>query len=378
MSAGDFPPEILVEVLHRLPVKSLVKFTSVSKAWNSLITNQTFIFDHLNRTIQASNGNGSLFLQLHHQTIECSDPYFDHHEEFYSLDSDNQQIDHFSVERFPLSRLIVWGRSTVVGSCDGLICVFDSSLCHSDTLIIWNPSIRKYMVLPEPIVTCMTGNNPLLFGFGFDSRNKDYKVIRIFPQVEVYSLASRSWKNITNRAPPFLHCKPPQKTTQVFVNGVVHWVVCRRCNGQIQNFILTFDVVEEMFGELMLPPHLRESTSVLSVLEGGKYLSVLHSHSEANQGCFRIWIMREYGVVETWSELFCFDSDHYRNNILDVLALASNGKVVLSLRKGTIVLFDPTTELLNPLGDGKHFRAFIGSYVQSLVLIKEEPHFLSY
>ncbi|KAK4276223.1 hypothetical protein QN277_019193 [Acacia crassicarpa] len=88
--------------------------------------------------------------------------------------------------------------------------------------------------------------------------------------------------------------------------------------------------------------------------------------------------MREYGVVKSWSELFCFDSDHYRNNISDVLALASNGKVVLSLRKGTIVLFDPTTEFLNPLGDGKHFRAFIGSYVQSLVLINKEPHFLSY
>ncbi|KAI9077787.1 hypothetical protein K1719_040273 [Acacia pycnantha] len=133
-----------------------------------------------------------------------------------------------------------------------------------------------------------------------------------------------------------------------------------------------------MFGELMLPPHLRESISVLSVLEGGQYISVLHPHSEANQGFLSIWIMREYGVVESWSELFCFDSDRYRNNISDVLALGSNGKVVLSLRKGAIVLLDPTTELLNPLGDGKHFRAFIGSYVQSMLLINKEPHFLSY
>ena len=47
--SDEFPPEILVEIFHRLPLKSLVKFTSVSKSWYSLITDNTFIFDHLNQ-----------------------------------------------------------------------------------------------------------------------------------------------------------------------------------------------------------------------------------------------------------------------------------------------------------------------------------------
>ncbi|KAI9075267.1 hypothetical protein K1719_042768 [Acacia pycnantha] len=99
------------------------------------------------------------------------------YEEFYSLYLHNQQIDHFSVERFPLSRLLqLYDYSTVVGTCDGLVCITDYQI------LIWNPSIRKYMVLPEPILTYSTVNGQhegyQLFGFGFDSKNKDYKVIR--------------------------------------------------------------------------------------------------------------------------------------------------------------------------------------------------------
>ncbi|KAI9077736.1 hypothetical protein K1719_040222 [Acacia pycnantha] len=352
--SGDFPPEILVEILQRLPVKSLVKFTSVCKAWNSLITDQTFIFDHLNQTIQASNGNGSLFLQLYRRTREAGNECFDY-EEFYSLYSHNQQIDHFSVERFPLSRLFqLYDYSTVVGTCDGLVCVADYSILDLATLLIWNPSIRKYMVLPEPILTYSTGNRQheryqLFFGFGFDSKNKDYKVIRFVnlgdkenvPQVEVFSLASRSWRSIPIRVAPFLLSQYLRNIPQVFVNGVVHWVVSRRCDDHILNFILSFDVVEETFGEVT------------------------------------IWVMKEYGVVGSWNEVFRCDLNVY-GGISTVLALCANGKVVLRLYSGDVVLLDPVTELVKPLTDRKCFHAFAGSYVKSLVFINGEPDVLSY
>ncbi|KAK4253322.1 hypothetical protein QN277_010645 [Acacia crassicarpa] len=313
--SGDLPPEILADILHRLPVKSLVKCTIICKDWNSFITDRTFIFDHLNQTIQASSGNDWLFLQLYHRMPTW-------YEEFYSLYSHNQQIDHFSVKRFPLSSLLhPYDHSTVVGTCDGLVCITDSQIYHMATLLIWNPSIRKDMIISEPILTSGTDNaqhegyQPIkpLYGFGFDSKNKGYKVIRLaalfgkktcdsltkenIPQVEVFSLASRSWRSIPFTASPFLLPDLFWNIPQVFLNGVVHWVVSWRCDDHILNFILTFDVVEETFGELTLPQLLRESTTELSILQGGASLCVLHAFYVEDDHFFSIWVMTEYGVV---------------------------------------------------------------------------------
>ncbi|GMP76920.1 hypothetical protein CsSME_00033389 [Camellia sinensis var. sinensis] len=45
----SFPDEILVEVLLRLPVKSLCRIRCVSKPWLSLISDHHFIKTYLNR-----------------------------------------------------------------------------------------------------------------------------------------------------------------------------------------------------------------------------------------------------------------------------------------------------------------------------------------
>ncbi|ESQ45536.1 hypothetical protein EUTSA_v10011073mg [Eutrema salsugineum] len=46
-------PYVLVEdILQRLPVKSLLRFISVSRLWNSTIKSQYFASKHLSRTQQ--------------------------------------------------------------------------------------------------------------------------------------------------------------------------------------------------------------------------------------------------------------------------------------------------------------------------------------
>ncbi|KAK4253323.1 hypothetical protein QN277_010646 [Acacia crassicarpa] len=386
---GDLPPEVLVDILHRLPFKSLMKCTNVCKDWNSLITDQTFIFDHLNQTIQASKGNGWLFLQLY---LEMGARIQDiHYEEFYSLYSHNH-YEEFFADRFPPSSILhSYDHSTVVGTCNGLVCITGDPMHDIATFLIWNPSIRKYMVISEPILTSGAGNGQheeyqfSLYGFGFDSKNKDYKVIRLVtllskenvPQVEVFSLASRSWRSIPFIASPFLLPELLWNIPQVFFNGVLHWVVSRRCDDRILNFILTFDVVEETFGELTLPQHLRESTSKLSILQGEDSLCVLHAYHVEDDLFFSIWVMKEYGVVGSWNEVYSWDS-HLYEGIFTVLALCADGKVVLLLDSGDVVLLDPVTQLVKSLTDLKWLNAFAGFYVESLVFIKREPDVLSY
>ncbi|XP_028764511.1 F-box/kelch-repeat protein At3g23880-like [Neltuma alba] len=389
--AGDLPPEIMVEILQRLPPKSLVRFRAVCKTWNSLITNPSFISDHLNRTAQPRNGNNFLLLQIDRPSSGQPSTHTNDYQEFYSFYSYNQLANSFSSDRFSFTpRFRLYGYSTVVGTCNGLVCFAQHSIIYFTTLIIWNPSLRKYVNLRRPIIP-RSGHihehrqYRVLYGFGFDSMNMDYKVVRLVtlnnerdnPQVEVYSLASASWRSISVRVPLFFLPAHLRRTTQMFVNGALHWVVSRKYGDQVQNFILSFDVVQETFGELMLPRQLNESPLILSILEGGHLLAVLHTYSKKNMKFFSIWVMKEYGIVESWTEVLRRDLNRY-GGIMTVLGLTGNGKVVLRLCSGAIVLLDPVDDLVKSLGDQEYFHAFAGPYAESLFFINKKTNVLSY
>ena len=71
------------------------------------------------------------------------------------------------------------------------------------------------------------------------------------------------------------------------------------------NFILCFDVNDERFREIMLPDNYLDGYSPdlcyfeqLVVIKGLLGLVVFHHLSDV---CL-IWVMREYGVVESWTQ----------------------------------------------------------------------------
>ncbi|KAI9090118.1 hypothetical protein K1719_028814 [Acacia pycnantha] len=383
-----FPSEILVEILLRLCPKSLVKCTCVCKSWRALITHRRFISDHLSRSLQLDHrNNGSLFLHLYRREREDA---VNCYAEFYSVYLGNQQVDGLSRSKFPLSHLFLEKYSRVIGACNGLVCLGDCRAVDGANHIIWNPSIRRYVVLPKPRVILSDyreeRHHRVFFGFGFDSRNDDFKVVRLLsskrqdtPEVEVYSLSTNCWRSINTRVPPFLVATNVWKTSHMFVNGVIHWVVNSRINGGIRNFILTFDLVEETFGELMLPKLLEESPFMVSILTGSDSLAVVlrKDSAEFDGTVFSIWLMKEYGVVESWAETYHFDSSRF-GGISRVLALSSSGEVVLQSWSDAIVLLDPKRESTKHLGLCGFFNAFVGRHFESLYLVNTENGVLSY
>lgn len=101
------PNEVLVDILVRVPVKSLLRFRCVSKKWNSLISSPAFINTHLNRALfQQTNGddksNQDLLLFRYYYSIDyvMEDDHGMHisvndkREEDFSLHMDDESFPH--------------------------------------------------------------------------------------------------------------------------------------------------------------------------------------------------------------------------------------------------------------------------------------------
>ncbi|XP_059645933.1 F-box protein CPR1-like [Cornus florida] len=257
---SQLPPDVIADIVSRLVVKLLLRFRCVSKWWCALIDSPAFIKSHLNRSIETNN-HRSLFLKDSGATIDLE-----------SLEFDNpiNWDDYFGAE--------------MIGCCNGLL----GFLSIDDHIVLLNPSTRKRQKLPftpvevprEPrcpcpddgrVERCFCPNTA--YDFGCDSVNDDYKVVRITQLydkddndsfdsiVTIYSLKSNSWRRIQDFPYYFLHNRPDA----ALASGAFHWVVSRR-----------------------------------------PYSDTVRVRAE-------VWVMKEYGVKESWTKLFCVAqrSTHY-------------------------------------------------------------------
>lgn len=178
------PAELITEILSRVPVKSLVKFRSVSKSWLALISSPEFINTHL--TLSTNNNKdythhwlGMNFRAakngLHQYKLQgctVSSLLYESVAEEFDLDYPCKVLhDHFSV----------------VGSVNGLICL----VIEEYELVLWNPSIRKYKKLPVSIPAIRNKDFRPIYGFGYDKLHDDYKVVAFFQNL-AYMIRLRS------------------------------------------------------------------------------------------------------------------------------------------------------------------------------------------
>ncbi|KAJ8747797.1 hypothetical protein K2173_006950 [Erythroxylum novogranatense] len=364
------PPEVVVDILMRVPVKSLLCCKCVCKSWNSIISSPEFITNHLKQTTARSRRNPFLFLKYISKpfTEKSCWIYRDNDEEF----SVHSQMEH-------PCKIRSWNNG-FIGSCDGVICLSNDEKHYLVHPLLWNPSIRRYLRLPRPLIPCHTSNNiyGVIAGFGFDSQNNDYKVVRIVNvrrsmvinkklkhpiEVEIYSLNARSWKMIGACVDPFGMCFGNMQPT--LLNGIVHWLVYRLVNQKEYNSVLTFDFKKELFDSINLPKIVVTEWNELSVTVCQKSLGVFHLD---DHHC-NIWVMQEYGVVDSWIKIFIIDR---RGVIERPLCFRSNGEILMESVNDKLITYDAEEQKIYDLGIigfGGWCRA--ESYVESLVLLNE-------
>ncbi|KAG5579667.1 hypothetical protein H5410_050294 [Solanum commersonii] len=438
MADSYFLPELLREILLKLPAKSLLRFTAVCESWHSVITSFPFISAHLAQTphsdtlivrryVSTSNREHySLFQDSKNQpfylnfTSELNFPFniqlgyfriigscngilcladdlfgelrslilwnpsiqnclqimaFPHHQfsfisahlaqtphsntllvrryidtcnkENYLLfqDSKNQpfSLDFISELNFPFK--CQRGYYTIVGSYNGIVCLSGKLFGKLRSLVLWNPSIQKFITLPFPSIKPKSPHMSVL-GFGADlPETNDYKLVRLvyrkndvfghngFPEIEIYSINSGVWRRVVGFG--IKHCIVEVMSSQAFVKGFVHWIVYDFVvnGGGLRVLIMTFNIADEVFGEIMLP----------DALTGG-----------IATGLSLMLFEESLVVVKYGRGMYGVSMKLYRINLVanlkKVVGFRNNGEVLILTRENGLVSYDPNSGRNTGLG----------------------------
>ncbi|THG18998.1 F-box protein At3g07870-like [Camellia sinensis] len=368
----NLPEELLIEILIRLPIYTVVQFRCVSKSWCSLITSPNFINTYLNRTLFVSESNNTHSLLIRH-LADIEIRHQDHYTRHWSNNDDPLDSHHFELQ-FPFRGFNKSFR--IVSSCNGLVCLSNDLYCIMNNVIVWNPIINKSLTLPLPRISTywLHGLANHVVGFGFDPKTIDYKVLKLtyfeegpdhfrlkkLPSVKLYSHRLGSWRDIRVVAPMHL---VHYNSSQAFVGETIIWVAVDK--NRSNALILSFDLRDEVFGELNLSKSLVKMNSLtLSIVEFRKSLVVFHEPHISSSKCF-VWVMKEYGKVESRTKLYTIDTV----GMGEVRFLRRNGAVVLSSKNG-LIAYNPKNQRLRDLGlHDVHFLVCVHAYIPSLVLL---------
>ncbi|XP_060182750.1 F-box/kelch-repeat protein At3g06240-like [Lycium barbarum] len=133
----------------------------------------------------------------------------------------------------------------------------------------------------------------VLYGFGYDATSDDYKILKI-----------------DGNSPHVSPHMEPRLDSLAFVHGAFHWLGLSECIAMSDSgfTLVSFGVSNEAYGEIPLLErmcYVSNSMSdrlVISVLGG---MLCFHStHNPHGEGTFMLWVMKDYGVKESWTELF--------------------------------------------------------------------------
>ncbi|KAL9233712.1 hypothetical protein vseg_008671 [Gypsophila vaccaria] len=321
---AELPLEIITEILCRLPPKPLIRFKTVSKQWNSLITSPNFIKRHLSQTLISNSSNPNHRLVVSHYSI-------------VTAAAATADIRFSAVVDHPLRHLPHRPAVELIESCHGVLLISDY---NKDHLFLFNPATNKHRLVPPapsngPTPKPGRGSGFVeVFGFGYDGCVDDYKVVRLLQwpsqvnarfrsEVSVYSLRKSSWNLIKDGSTSLsssmsLPTHFVQHTNAVYAKEMLHFVVV---DGEFKPMLSCFDLRTETFSIVNYPEmesnNVGKMTMSLRGLNGCLCLLVSHQRYRVDPRkavgdplynrrflYADVWEMRERGRSESWAKLF--------------------------------------------------------------------------
>ncbi|KAG2695684.1 hypothetical protein I3760_07G024000 [Carya illinoinensis] len=382
---NHFPEDLLLQILLWLPVISLSRFKCVCKSWYAFISDQTFIYKHLLHAQSPSNRNKNALLLVKRRDKITTKLVVS------TLSYETLQV---SLAQVPLpssySGIIdERARMYIVGSCNGLVCLHDSSSWNNT--LLWNPATKETKVVPISNMPLLCADYDVVslngIGFGFDAKTHDYKIISHFhlyepdPYLEqyspiityhseVYSLRADSWRQIDSVNCHIWDSTRGMRTNQ---NGIGSWWASGDNDANWVG-ILSFDITKEVFlatplpdiSDIGYPFHKYQQYFLLNELVAFA-ISWKAIGEEGSRMWWDIWLLNEYGVTESWTKLFRVGP---LTGVIRPLEYWMNDIIFWEKDDEQLALYDPSTkEMTNLQIEGESLSFQVITYMESLVSI---------
>ncbi|EYU31704.1 hypothetical protein MIMGU_mgv1a024066mg [Erythranthe guttata] len=273
----DLPIEIIEIVLLKLSVKPLLRFKSVCKSWNILISDPVFVRKHHLRQLQSKDSENLFLLK----NSEVNSYGFS----LVKFEKKGRKIQTLRQVFGPY----LW--ATVLCFCEGLILISDIS---KDNFALWNPSTRTQTLLnPKSYL------HQASYGLCRDPITADFKVVVVgWYCYSVYSCNNKSWvmveQNYENKRIGYRLAN--SKEAGVCVDGASYWASTHPLQ------IVYYDPRDDKFKILEKPEDLDGGKSSMYLVELMGSLG-MYVYTGSDEKSVRIWV-KEKGIDNhSWKEL---------------------------------------------------------------------------
>ncbi|KAF5762783.1 putative F-box domain-containing protein [Helianthus annuus] len=373
--SDNVPFEIQEEIIKRLPVKSLIRFRSVSKSWKSLIDSSDFITHYRSQRQH--------LLVYNYQSVD--------NRNCVSIVDDYTFPQHSVSVTLPLFVKML-RRYRKIGSSHGLLCLY-----REGEVVIWNPLITKAVVVNVP-------NNDEMFntelGFGVCRETRDPKIVKIrymdrftdmegvssIPwQVEIFTVSTGEWRSLSSNLPrKSIVFGYRQIEDGVCVDGVYYWLATDRSTvddaTEAYTMIMSFDMTSEEFREVNLPDRFVYHVSMWDLDIYSLRESLVLVEFNFNNPVYDVWMMED-GVPKSFTKLFTF---HVPDAIITcVHGFRKSGEVVMEVIEDdwevrSLVVYEPNLKRITNLGISHSAndvsKIYVHSYMETLLLL-DQPSF---
>ncbi|KAF8015779.1 hypothetical protein BT93_H1345 [Corymbia citriodora subsp. variegata] len=356
--AKNLPKDIIIDILLRLPAKSLVRFKCVCKGWQSLISDQGFAKLHLQR-LNAGDliPSQRIIIGRPERPLQTID--------YEALDGGEGHTVVPHTHRINPSR--------VVGSCDGLVLLIGP--CN---FLIYNPTTRVYIELPDSNFVDQNELYNILgyqifCGFGYDSQFDDYKIVEgKFGlgnwEVAIFSLKSGFWRRIQVQYPE------EKKRRDVALHGPgVYWNGALHCiNGKWEALIMSFDLSEEKIHRVLPVPEVDEIDCRAADSWGlGIHGPNLFIYKCSHRTGIEAWITDVNGRGASWTRWFSVDFNaiiNYFDSFQEkFVAYTRSRKIVFRVDMKRMILFNPEDNTYEDYLVGREDTFEYAIYLETLI-----------
>ncbi|KAL5756904.1 hypothetical protein ACOSQ2_021650 [Xanthoceras sorbifolium] len=349
--SSNFHIDLIIEILSRLPVKSLMRFKCVCKSWYTLVKNPYLISKHFkdynddNTHLLTYDRNGGRINLFTGKTFaDLSWIYLDHHM--------------FNIEQ-------------IKGPFNGIFCLFQ----NYESIILWNPAIRELRKLRNCLRSsfqCATYHCNV--GFGLDPVCNDYKLVLIrsvedyerfqheYLDVWLYNLRFDFWTQIEiDKLRDYCLLKWQDST---YLSGVCYWLAIRDRNLQ-KMCVISFNLSNEVFEEIQGPfSNHRFDKFVLGLYNNS--LSLMHSVYRTSSICFDLWVMNG----RCWTKQLTVGP---LQGVTNTLGNWNNGDLLLQSGLFNLLLDDPNTQKIRDF-DLLTYATVFHRYKESILTVKLDDH----